>query len=488
VERDIRLENIGPIRELTIPLPEEGGVVVLGGRNGAGKSHALAATQALLRGDGRVPCRDGAPRGTVDGLGAQISVSRRTRRKGELTVDHIEGRLSVGEIIDPGVNDPAAADAKRIRAIVQVTGVKADPTRFHGLLGGVERFTSIVSDDALATDDLVEMALRVKRAIEARARTESKEAERLDGLAEGLEVAAGDEGYAVDPEEAQQELEAALAAKAKLDERGRIAIDATEARVKADESLAAMGPRVDVVAAEKAFQESEDAMAEDAAEVERIEAVLADAKTAAAASMLAHREARSAMTVARREDKLRSELRAVLDGDAPDAPSENDIADAEARIVAARERIAQAALSEKAEAQRGEARRHRASANATRSREAELRDAAAGVDDVLSIAVACDRLKVYGGRLVVETERGTTPYAELSHGERARIAVDIAADRVGEGGLIALDQEVWEGFDPDNREAIAAHARERGVVILTAEATGGDLAAETFEGDDDAAV
>ncbi len=477
----IQIENIGPIDTLEIPMPDSGGVVVLSGRNGAGKTHALEATQALLRGSGRVPCRDGAARGTVDGLGAQISVSRNTRRKGELTVDHIEGRLSVGEIIDPGIVDPAAADAKRIRALVQVTGVQADPARFHGLLGGVEGFAAVVPPDALATKDLVEMAIRVKRAIDGKARVEAKEATRLDGLAEGLEVAAGDEGDPVDPVDAQRCLEAALRDLSTIEERNRAAKRAATQRVQAEEVLRDIGEPPDVDALQVLFDDRQ-------AVVEAADNALADAtatqRQARSDLEVAKKEKADAsrdLETAKREAAVHRQFRAVLDNEETTAPSDQEMADASTAVTEARSRVADAAVAERARDQRAQASGYRLTANETRQRETVYRDAAMGVDDVLSVAVDCERLTVVGGRLVVETDRGTTPYADLSHGERARIAVDVAADRVGAGGLIPLAQEVWEGFDPDNRAAIAEHAQERGVVILTAEATSGVLVAETFE-------
>ena len=81
-DKKITLENVGPIERLSIPLPEAG-VVVLRGRNGVGKSHALQAVDSLVGGRGRPPCRDGARRAVVEGFGARITISRSLRRTGE---------------------------------------------------------------------------------------------------------------------------------------------------------------------------------------------------------------------------------------------------------------------------------------------------------------------------------------------------------------------------------------------------------------------
>ena len=50
---DITLESIGPVDFLKLNLPQAGGITVLLGDNGAGKSEALAAVSDVLREIGR---------------------------------------------------------------------------------------------------------------------------------------------------------------------------------------------------------------------------------------------------------------------------------------------------------------------------------------------------------------------------------------------------------------------------------------------------
>jgi hypothetical protein len=93
----------------------------------------------------------------------------------------------------------------------------------------------------------------------------------------------------------------------------------------------------------------------------------------------------------------------------------------------------------------------------------ELREKARQTDEVLSEIVAeipaCP-LRVIDGRLVTNTKRGATFYSDLSAGERWRIALDIAIQAVGTGGLLVIPQEAWEGLDPyANRAAIDAQAK-----------------------------
>ncbi|MBK8191523.1 MAG: hypothetical protein IPK79_13880 [Vampirovibrionales bacterium] len=111
----------------------------------------------------------------------------------------------------------------------------------------------------------------------------------------------------------------------------------------------------------------------------------------------------------------------------------------------------------------------------------ELREKAKQTDEVLSEIVAeipaCP-LRVVDGRLVTDTKRGATFYSDLSAGERWRIALDIAIQAVGTGGLLVIPQEAWEGLDPQNRDAIAKQAKAARVVILTAECSDSELSAE----------
>lgn len=96
-------------------------------------------------------------------------------------------------------------------------------------------------------------------------------------------------------------------------------------------------------------------------------------------------------------------------------------------------------------------------------------------------------MSVRGGRLVVaHATRGTVPVSELSTGELCRIAMDVALETLDTQGtgraVLPMEQELWESLDPTNRAAVAQHAKERGIVILAAEAADGDLRAEQFEG------
>ena len=112
-----------------------------------------------------------------------------------------------------------------------------------------------------------------------------------------------------------------------------------------------------------------------------------------------------------------------------------------------------------------------------------LRAAAAGVDQVLSemVGAATSRLRVEAGRLLMDTGRGPTKFADLSTGERWTEALEIAAAALPRHGLLVAPQEAWEALDPVNRGIVANRVRHLGLVLLTAEATDGDLRAEVYD-------
>ena len=121
--RTVSIKDIGPVKSLTLSIPDTGGICVLRARNGAGKTKALEAVNSLISGNGSLECRDGSLRGEISGFGAKIAVGRSTRRSGELEVTGLEGRFDISMLIDPGLKSPDAADC------LLYTSDAADDTR-----------------------------------------------------------------------------------------------------------------------------------------------------------------------------------------------------------------------------------------------------------------------------------------------------------------------------------------------------------------------
>lgn len=480
--RELHLENVGPIESLTIPVPEHGGVVVLRGRNGAGKTHALQAVGALYDRKARPVTRDGSVGALVEGLGARITVGRRANRAGELEVAHLEGE-DPSLLVDPGIKDPAAADAERIRALLRLARAGVDLQAFATLLaGGETELRELCRVSTLEASDVPSMASAIKRDLEAAARKAENESENLKLRAEGVlatiddltrdagvEMPAGELPSAEDARRAHEEAVRALerAEASQEGARARIAA-AREARA----SLDAMG--------RDGTPESRQLVVDEITEAERETAELERKLQAARYRLDRAREQRDQQErAARQREALVRSIEA--------AKGAREVPEAELEALRARAREASAiveaaSFAERVSGRREEAERIHGQARAAKRRGDDLRQAARNTEQVVTEALAAvcgEDMAIHDGRLMVRTARGLVPFCELSHGERWRRAIDIAVDACGDGGLLTVRQEAWEGLDPENRRAIVEHARKRHIVILTAEADDGEVRAET---------
>lgn len=487
---EITLSNVGPIERASFPFIREGGVVVLKGPQGAGKSITLEALNAAATGKGRVPVKDGELRGEVSAFGVTMTIGKSTRRSGEPEVVSLEGKLSAADLVDPGIASPDAADSKRIKALIQLANVKPSAELFHGLInGGREEFEKLVTPATLESDDLVVMAERIKRDLESKARNEESQAEHAEGRARGArEAATGiDTSAEADGVVLQTALEGAIREESKLKSEAEAAQKATKAAKLAKDQLedaesSYLGiPLADAIA-DEATQKT---VAEEAeAKVRDAERVLAEAKADFAQARNDYSQAIAARKNAEKHESMVKQWRDQIAASIPPAPSADQLADATERVSRARHAVEQGALVRKAKEHLAEDVKHRETAQAHRKKAAQLREAAKGTDEVLSDVVAKTGtpLRVEAGRLVITTPRGKkTLFAELSDGERWKLALDIAIDAVGSRGFLTIPQWAWGELQPENKRKIAEHLRERGVLAYTAEAADGDgITAEEY--------
>lgn len=459
--RTIEIENVGPVTRLEIPVPEDGGVIVLGGRNGAGKSTAISAVAALLEGEGALDVRDGEDRGSVRGLGCEISVRKRTSHAGTLEVVRVQGE-DPAILVDPGVADPVAADRARLRALCRLA--KVQPSK--ALFATVEKLVGTPPIPITIAGDLPESAARTRRAIHERARMAEEESAQAQGRVQAL--LGGIQGVSLDGPcdpaelaEAVDEATRALAhAEGEAEGRNRALQAAQAAREALEQARGAYsGPTVDAAQAK---------LAEADAAYETAREALTRAQQAQASARADLLRAREFSTACAGWERAISEAEGLSEF------GESALAELRSRAQAAREAEARGRDIRRAREQRAEAETALEEADRLRQKAESLRAAAAACDLVVSkaiSAVAPRGLLVEGDRLTVEHARGRIPFAELSTGERWTIALDVAIDAVGENGLLAIAQEAWEGLDEEHRRQIADHARRRRAVVLTAEAT-----------------
>ena len=434
----IELKDVGPIERLTVPLPEGGGITVFRGRNDSGKSLSIGATERLCGGDVKLSQRDGAEeQGCVAGLGMTFSIGRTTRGKGELQATSIAGKLNIGELIDPGVKDPMAADRARTKALCRLMGVVANPEKFHDALGGAGAFVTIVDPDTSKVDDIVEMQRLIKRDCDTAARTEEDAAEQEAGKAaalrestEGVDLTGED-----DAEKLQAELEAAIKAESALIERDEAADKLAEAAHTAATQLAEAvksytGPTVkDALAAQ--------------------ELAVGELKVAATnleAAQIAHNEARQ------RLDKVSIQTnsahdhhvaitgwRQTIDSVRGDRPTSDDINAAKHDVYNAREAVERGTRIRDAKKRTAEIETHKGKSQLHREMAVSLRKAGKATEKVLAKVVEADTLTLKAGRWMTEhPDRGQVPYHERSRGTKAAIALDLAGDIERGGAVITV--------------------------------------------------
>ncbi len=465
----IELDSIGAIRSAKILIPKDGGVVVLTGRNGSGKSTALDAIQSAMTGKGKPPVMDMAKSGSVRVAGVTMTVARSVRRQGELQVETLEGRLSIADLVDPGFVDPERADAKRIKALVGLSKADISAGDLHGFPANLI--------DGLSLDDPVAAMAELRKRLNIGANEYEKFSAKDEAAATAiLESLASDLDTPIDPAAAQERVTAALRAMDALQKQSELALAASE-RIGSARARIAELPVVDLEEAllEAARLEDETAQKKTIALglKAKYEAALADYKTSLADRDTAIAHAEDAQAQA----KLHAELERQIQEAHVEPPSADALAAATAELEAAKAAQAQAAQQQVMAQQRERADALGISAKEYADEAKELREKARQTDEVLSEIVAeipaCP-LRVVDGRLVTDTKRGATFYADLSAGERWRIALDIAIQAVGTSGLLVIPQEAWEGLDPDNRAAIDAQAKAAKVVVLTAECSADD--------------
>lgn len=528
----IHIENVQAIRDLAIPVPEEGGCVVLVGENGEGKSTALEAIRCLLGENVDLAARDGAKQGSVSGFGRYASIAGRITRHGELRVSHLAG-ADPGPLIHPGREGADAANRVRLRALVQLAGVELTGHDFEHLVEGIDKLEKLVPPQALGHSHPIDLQGAIKRGLEATARQHADRAEALARRAEGTSTTVrelvGDADLSGVPTvaEARAAHEAAIRAHAGAQSslESFALREATVAAARA--GLAELGGAPAVDAALEALERGRDALAEERsafetlcsrdaqaarAQVHELEVELSALRERLGAAQSAERwlsdeqgraRARMAAEHQRSIDRLREASDAAKSFASKRQELERAIADAERVPVIAPETVerlraeadAAAALLSRADLaarvapKRAEAQRIAEEAAAENERASRIREAARATESVLTAAVTrvCpDGIAIQDGIILVRHEkRGLMTWADLSPGEATRLALQIAiravVERTGEAGLrpvLVMDQPYYESLDPRRRRELEEIARDMGVLIYTALPAEGELRAE----------
>lgn len=491
---EIKIRDVNAIRALDIELRP--GITVLQGHNGSGKSSALNGISQLLGSEARnVSARDNTTGGSISIGSTVLRVTRAKSRAsgGALVVESIEDRFQIVNLVNPPEKGAEAADSTRMRALISLSGREASPADFLELCDGDQAFW-----DALGVQDSKEtltMAARVKAAFEKAAREYEREAEKLS-----LRASAGAqqlEGVDLDVETDETKLAQAFADEsanvARMIAHNEECARAAKAAETAQRELASLGEETDdpeelgrqEIEIRKAaeahrgkIQPLKDSIARIEAKIATIEAEARDQLKKA--DDLVIRRAQANKVRFRRNNLAQAAAESVPTVYAPET-----LELAQANANAARRAIEAGGLARRLRSVKQSADEDLAAAKRKAEQGEDMRRRAHAVDAVLTkfLPQPCP-LRYEMGRLVCETARGkSTLFADLSQGERWKIAIQIAKAQLGDAALLPLPQEGYEALDPDNRAIIHAEAVAQGLAIVTAEATDGELRAVPFNGD-----
>ena len=463
--KTITIENLGPVKHATIPIPEGGGVVVLSGRNGVGKSETLEAVDKLVgrQADIAAPT-DGHERGVVEGLGVRLTVGRSTRRTGELEVTALEAKLSVADIVDPGIIDPAAADEKRMKAILSILQVKPEKADWMGLADELaheaecDTFDATIKAELEKASDVLILAARLKASLSRFAATEEE-------AARGLKAAIG--VLCADPRVASHEDPLPPPPIEQLSEAMHKAMkreQALQARVEQSAQLAEWKSEIEKIGTCKAEVEQGEKDVDEASQrVDELREQLEEAE----AELVA---ARGRLDFACEQATRYNSLASKISGATP--PDQAEVEEATEAVRAAVEALNSSEETKRVIAARKQVNQATQELVSRELRAKALRKVSQRPEAILGQMVASkvDGIRFDSGRLIVtHPKRGDIPFAELSTGERWRFAIQVAVCGVGEGGLLVIPQDAWQDLDPPNRKQIAKLAAAEGVVIITAE-------------------
>ncbi len=486
---EIVIENVGPVEELHIPLPIGGGVVVLTGDNGSGKTESLNSCRALMGSASdkkSLRPKDGEKSGCVEGCGVTLKVGRSNRETGELTVAALEDRLDIADLVDPGIADPNSADARRLKSLIRVSGVKADLELFNDLLGD----TVEIDGKVIKETDLIDMAAGVKRHLESKARAEETKADASQ--TEAATCMKSVEGIDVTGESDETTLQAAYRAAANRDaELRQQATAATNAQLNQDQARKALDHARDqyqgptVAEAEESLTATINLETAKERTVTLLTEELRQAREALACVQAKRRQCETIREAADRHQQTIAAWEQQLAADLPASPSHDECQAAADAMDRATRAMQNGAIVRNAKAKIEQSNEWNKKRKAHAKAAERFREAAKSVDDVLSQVVAelgCP-IKVgsddKGLRLTIEhPKRGTTFFGELSMGEKYAVVIPIAVKAVGPGGLFVIPQEAWEGLQPKVKSQIAGLVKGTHVTAITAQCADGPLEAK----------
>lgn len=484
------IKDLGGIAELDVRC--EVGITELVGRNGAGKSSAIAAISKASGAEIPVEVRDGADEGSVTGNGVSLTIRRIARTTGRAEIELAEGGPLADLIDGGGYADPAARAKARVRALLRLERLPVTEETIGALASDPEvaRLSLRECQDNLV-DDLLEAAEKVRRTAHGLARVQETGQAEAAAVAdvhekratEAVEETGGTDRLVEIPADDASANAAALRdqlAVTRADAQRRAELEAQQAEIRGT-----LGERPDPKRFDGAKNDLLHIIELRRTNLDDLRAQRAKLDAEIASVEQAHTTAvRDAKAIELRISEAQAEAtawdqRAGLLSREISGPVAADVEKLERAVTSAAMTASLARISEQYRADREAAKDARQKADDHALRGEFLRTIATTVQDRLGQLLATTaaqgftvnaegRLCVVDGKKVLDFE------TRQSEGQRIAKALEVAA-RTYAGKVVPLDGRYWQALDPEHKADFAAKAADLGLFVITERASEGSL-------------
>lgn len=411
----------------------------------------------------------------------RLTFGKVSRATGSLECEMLESDIDIGSIVHPGFKDPEIRDKHRLRQLCRLASAKLDKPGWCKALGVPDINLPVVEDDPVGTAEAMRNAANDK-ALEA-----EKQAQRLRGRAQELGNLLQSVNWDVPTvDAARQAEEAAIAELSKTQQARESGLAACEKAHEAETHLRELEAELpDVANLESLLAATDDKAKEAAAHVNTLTKQLEEAKASLDRERSALASFSQQIETAKQQHAKAAALRATVDKAAEvNVPTEAAIEELKVAREEARQATIDAQAAEGAQAKKAQLEDVTTEAVQADATATQFRELASKVDLAVQAAVEQAGLSgvvVRGGRLCVSTDRAACEaFDERSKGQRTQQVIRWIRECRGEGTVCILDQEGWEGLDPDARKAVYEDIVGAQLFVVAAEASNGDLRVEEF--------
>lgn len=484
MDQRVEIENAQVVEQFEFDFSQGPGVYELRGTKGTGKTTILKSLDLLAGRKVQLTVTDGETSGCVRGFGVVAPIGGKRRRKGDFELDVLESEtFSLEDIVAPPIKDPVAADAHRIKAIVSLRQVVAEPADYYELAGGRVQLEKLVGSSRLQTDDPILLATRVKSAFEAEARKAEEERDVELRHADRHKVDGVDLSQPSDSRTLQAAYDAVKATQTSLESVRDACQQREKERDEARKSLATTtcnytGPSVEDAEGEYIQSVNRKERASTRVNALKYELKSAEHEEKLAKEKVTHAE--QSLQTSKQHEQMCAAWKASIESPSQPAPDEDQISEASIRVEEAKQALEYGVKVRDALQSQKQAKIHADAAKVAGKRAARWRELAASTFDTLTQLVQCSSIRIESRegapRTVVDhPRRGKTLFHELSDGEKVRCSIDAILDRLRSPSLLTIGQRTWQDLPPTDRSEIAQYAKTNGIYAVAAQVSDGPL-------------